>query len=578
MKKAFFIRLRGRLIRTLFLVAVLPPVFLQCRGPLSGEALERVLQVSTVDPMDKIFRETGEFLEAGAVAEVARGEHASFQVALRGAGHIVDLKATIRSFSSGSAEIGDVRTAYVGYVRVSRSTPNPSRDRLLPISGLYPDPLLEVPSVDIRAHQTQPVWITVPVPAETAPGRYRGELVLSGIIDGRKFEVAKELWIQVYDVAVGRTKLWVTNWYNASPNTFAYMNGGQPVETLSETWWRHLEIMARKMAEYRQNVAIISPLSLATYTLKDDGSYGIDFSNFDRSVEIFRDAGVLGRIEGGHIGGREGNWISNFVVSVPVVTDGNTVFRNYPISHDSASTFYRQFFPALHTHLVEKGWWDIYSQHLADEPITENWRSYVEIAQFVKSLVPDILIVEACHTRNLNNVVDIWVPQLNFLHTDYAFYVERMAAGDEVWHYTCLAPQGEYANRFIELPLIKTRILHWINYRYDVPGYLHWGFNFWRGDPFTESTDIQTESGNVLPGGDCWIVYPARDALWSSIRLEAMRDGIVDHTLLDMLEERYPEEARELARQVVYQFDRYDMSVPDFRDKRRKILELLSRN
>jgi hypothetical protein len=29
---------------------------------------------------------------------------------------------------------------------------------------------------------------------------------------------------------------------------------------------------------------------------------------------------------------------------------------------------------------------------------------------------------------------------------------------------------------------------------------------------------------------------------------------------------------------VVYQFDRYDMSVPDFRDKRRKILELLSGN
>lgn len=577
MKTSFFNH-RGSAIRALFFALMLPLAFSQCKGPLSGDELGRVLQVTTVDPMEKIFRETSQFAEAGAVADVARGEHASFQVALRAEGFIEGLKATVSTFSDGSNEIGGARTAFVGYVRVSRSTPNPSRDRLLPISGLYPDPLLEVPSVDVRAHQSQPVWVTVPVPVEAAPGRYHGELVLTGTLDGRDFEVVKELWIQVYDVVVDKTKLWVTNWFNASPGNFAYLNSGQPVEELSDTWWRHMEILARKMAEYRQNVALLSPLRLAGYTLNADGSYGIDFSNFDRAVEIFRDAGVIGRIEGGHIGGREGNWISNFVVSVPIVSGGATEFRNYPIQHDSARAFYRQFFPALHRHLVEKGWWEIYSQHLADEPIAENWQSYVDIARFVKSLVPDILIVEACHTRNLNNVVDIWVPQLNFLHTDYAFYQERMQAGDEVWHYTCLAPQGEYANRFIELPLIKTRLLHWINYRYDVPGYLHWGFNFWRGDPFTESTDIQTESGNVLPGGDCWIVYPARDAIWSSVRLEAMRDGIVDHTLLGMLGDREPELARELARQVVYQFDRYDMSVPDFRTKRKKLLEFLSTN
>ena len=55
-----------------------------------------------------------------------------------------------------------------------------------------------------------------------------------------------------------------------------------------------------------------------------------------------------------------------------------------------------------------------------------------------------------------------------------------------------------------------------------------------------------------------------------------MRDGIVDHELLSMLGEKNPEEAAELARQVVYRFDYYDMSINAFRQKRQRILTLLS--
>jgi hypothetical protein len=127
------------------------------------------------------------------------------------------------------------------------------------------------------------------------------------------------------------------------------------------------------------------------------------------------------------------------------------------------------------------------------------------------------------------------------------------------------------------LPLIKTRILHWINYRFGIPGYLHWGFDFWRGgDPYEETTSIQLESGTILPGGDAWIVYPGDSAIHSSIRLEAMRDGIVDYELLKMLEKDHPEVAAELARQVVYRFDYYDIHIGAFREKRRRILEMLS--
>ncbi|MCZ7640085.1 MAG: DUF4091 domain-containing protein [Verrucomicrobia bacterium] len=142
---------------------------------------------------------------------------------------------------------------------------------------------------------------------------------------------------------------------------------------------------------------------------------------------------------------------------------------------------------------------------------------------------------------------------------------------------TCVFPQGEYANRFIEQPLIKTRLLHWINFRYGITGYLHWGYNHWTSDsPFTHTT--RAHGGPAyLPAGDPWIVYPGKDGPLDSIRFEAMRDGIADHELLCQLGERDAALAERLARQHVQAFDRYDTDVAQFRATRRELLRSLSR-
>ena len=111
------------------------------------------------------------------------------------------------------------------------------------------------------------------------------------------------------------------------------------------------------------------------------------------------------------------------------------------------------------------------------------------------------------------------------------------------WH-----PQDEYANRFIEQPLIKTRLLHWINFRFGATGYLHWGWDFWSDNCLEETAGIIPEAGNIMPGGDAFITYPGNGKILSSIRLEAMRDGIVDYELLKMLEQRVLDQFRKLTR------------------------------
>ncbi len=246
--------------------------------------------------------------------------------------------------------------------------------------------------------------------------------------------------------------------------------------------------------------------------------------------------------------------------------------------------FYSSFLPAFLQNLKDKGWENDYVQHIADEPIDANVESYIEISKFIKNLVPDIKIIEACHTHQLENMIDIWVPQMNFLKDGMGFYSDRQTKGDEAWYYTCLAPKGEYANRFIELPLIKTRLLHWVNFKYNIPGYLHWGYNFWgtgsgistSEDPYDDASGMIVSSGNVLPGGDCWIVYPGEKTIYPSIRLEAMRDGIVDYELLKMYNAKFPEEAKELVGTTVYGFEHYDTNIGEFRKKRREILKSLS--
>jgi hypothetical protein len=148
-------------------------------------------------------------------------------------------------------------------------------------------------------------------------------------------------------------------------------------------------------------------------------------------------------------------------------------------------------------------------------------------------------------------------------------------SGKEVWFYVCWLPQGEYANRFIELPLIKTRLLHWINYKYGLNGYQHWAYNAWPTDGDVMNPNRVGVKGE-LPTGDAWIVYPKKDGFLSSIRLEAMRDGIVDYELLKMLSAKNDRLSRRISSSIVQGFDAYETDIVKFRKCRTELLQALS--
>ncbi len=532
------------------------------------------MHVWPVDPLMKVFPDAKPSQARIARAEVARGEHATLQIVVRADAPLSGLSASAAplTLAEGSAKLAARRLRFVGYVPVDRPTQTPPKDQLRKPPADYPDPLLEKERIDVPAGRAQPIWITIPVPVDSAPGLYRGALHVRARLAGQTTRATCPIEVEVFPVTVEDSRLRVTNW-------FAMHARHMEIDPKPETpeYYALLRRYARNMADHRQNVAIISPLSLARFQPGNDGKLLIDFSQFDKWVTIFQEEGVIGLIEGGHIGGRKKGWDSPLVVTIREVIDGKIRSRRVDPASAEADAFYARFFPALVRHLKAKGWLDIYTQHLADEPIASNIKSYRAMARLARKYAPELKIIEACHTKDLVGAIDVWVPQLNYLHRDFQHYRERRRAGDQVWFYTCVFPQGEYANRFIEQRLIKTRLLHWINFRYGITGYLHWGYNWWTAqDPFTHLT--RPHGGPpYLPAGDAWIVYPGKDGPLDSIRHEAMRDGIADYELLMMLKERSPALAKRLVEKHILDFDKYNTDVEAFRATRRELLEGLSK-
>lgn len=560
----------------MMIVIFISPSLLSAQS--NGDKYSDLITFTGVDALKKVLREDSYFEDYAPIADVAKGEHASFQFVIRSAKPIKQLKASVESPKFENNVLKDVKSAFLGYVKVSRFTPKESVDCIHSPSGYFPDPILEDSSLDVQRDATQPVWITINIPKNAATGLYIGKITITGMIDQQPFRLTKTFSVNVYPVVMNTPRLWVANWYWTDADNLAYLNDGKPVKIFTDKYWELVGVFAKQMKEYYQNVIWISPLALTKYTL-EKGKYRFDFAGFDRFAKIFMDAGITGRLEGAHLGGRAGDWLEGYQLYVPSLQGDSIVLKFHPMSDSVTTNFYNQFLPALMTHLKEKKWDKVYLQNIGDEPVNENASSYMELASFIKKIVPEIQLTDAIHTTKLDSTLKVWVPMINYANTDHAFFDERMKAGDEVWIYTCCVPKEEYPNRFVEMPLLKTRLLHWVNFKYGYTGYLHWGYNYWIAsngeNVFDEASGIL--GGGVLPGGDSWIVYPYKGHLLSSIRLEAMRDGIADYELLKMLETKNPDKAKELCAETVQDFTHLDISTSNFRKVRKEILNLLSK-
>jgi hypothetical protein len=181
-------------------------------------------------------------------------------------------------------------------------------------------------------------------------------------------------------------------------------------------------------------------------------------------------------------------------------------------------------------------------------------------------------------SRALVGAVDMWCPQVQAWQAEQEFFGERKAAGDRVWVYTCLRPGGPWLNRLLDQERLRQVYFGWGAAKNGWDGYLHWGLNHWKADPFEQSVVDHPQmpgTNNRLPAGDTHVVYPGEDGPWSGLRFEAHRIGMEDHVLLAQLAARDPQQTMDVIGAVFRGADDYETDVARYRTVRRQLLTAL---
>ena len=422
---------------------------------------------------------------------------------------------------SASLPTSTIGWNFVGSIPIEENTPKYRQtDLIRPAPARFPDYLTEEKEVSVEKGKYKAVFLTVKIPRNAKAGDYKGAVT----IKTGKGSKTLPLHLTVYPLTLPDERhLMVTEWYTTSK--FKQFHGIDSSD--SEQFYKMLKVYAENMVEHRQNVFRVS-INLIESSQDANGKLEFDFSRFDRWAEIFWNTGRMDLLETGFVARfGEGGWSSREIV-----------LRDFRVRKKSTNQvitvpgkeFLPQFLPAFENHLREKGWFEKTVFHIADEPSNHNVTRWREASEFIHRYAPSLKRIDAIETTHCFDRLEIWVPKLDHLAAWHNVYKKAQQQGYELWFYTVgIFQKGSYPNKTVDVPLIESRILHWLNYRFGLKGYLHWGYNHWTNDPFT------------APGkhrGDGWHVYPKKDGLINSLRWEQMRNGIQDYEYLWMLEHK----------------------------------------
>ena len=367
--------------------------------------------------------------------------------------------------------------------------------------------------------------------------------------------------IEVHDWkpdAPGLQSFGYTNWF--SPSVIAKEHD---VALWSESFWPILQEYAHLMARSGQNTFW---MKWPDFFQRQDDRWTLDEKRLDRYIRTFFDAGLV-RIEGAPIARRPGgDWSSGTLeLSIP----------GQPAESEQGLESLRDMAGQLRRFMEQRGWMDRWIQHIADEPTDVNAKAYSQLSSQLRDVIPGVPIVEATMSRELIGAVDIWCPQVHKYQQNRAFFLERQAQGDEVWTYVCLVPGGPWLNRLMDQERLRSVYFAWAAERFGVQGFLHWGLNHYKADPFEQSVvDHPAMPGttNKLPAGDTHVVFPGPKGPWSSTRLEAQRIGMEDLSALRSLRRSDPEAADAMVAQLFRGYDDWEPDVEAYRAVRATLL------
>ena len=200
------------------------------------------------------------------------------------------------------------------------------------------------------------------------------------------------------------------------------------------------------------------------------------------------------------------------------------------------TAFLQQMLPALTTKLTQLGISERTFFHISDEPRPDHMGQYMAVRKTLEPLLENFKIVDAITDYEFyeQGAVSIPIPAVDHIEP----FIKSNAK--ELWCYYCCSQSYRVPNLFFMQPSYRNRILGVLLYKFNIAGFLHWGYNFYNSlhsvypiDPY-----LVTDADGTFPSGDAFIVYPGKnDEPLASIRLMVMQESFNDLRALKLLEQ-----------------------------------------
>ncbi|MBP5312493.1 MAG: DUF4091 domain-containing protein [Clostridia bacterium] len=436
----------------------------------------------------------------------------------------------------------------------------------------YPDRLCELKTKNMRlqmkAHRTQAFRIDFFIPKDAGTG----ERTYCVTVKTDKGDLSAELTLRIHSAKLrDPAESAFGHEYFFNLELLPHKEAG--VAGFSDEWWKLLEHYADVMKELRNNTICIQPLPLlhrAGSTYKNAGEFDFRFDLFDRFAELFINKGAARDFT-----------LSAFIQSVEGKTMSALGETGDVVAYDTltkeADEYLRTFYGELNRHIEEKGWKGMFRVHIEDEPhTTEVWLHTKEILDEVApSLLPGEPLDMLESAETICDHCQWAVPRINVHDEGPEVFEKFVDRGAELWLYSCCFPEEAYfLNKFVDLPVIRSRLMEWACVNVGAKGFLHWGFNYWgKGD------SLYGFNADARFKGDGAIVYANNRSkkLDLSSRFMNMRDGLQDADLFMQIFEKGSKKAKKDAKDLLKSvcFDDFESHSDDDEAFRQAFLKLL---
>lgn len=505
-----------------------------------------MLQMKIISSLEKVFADEPLRAKEKTTFSGFENECISFQVAVCGDNATHTLSTSLKADSplASCLRIRSVRSVPVRLATLVEADDNYLRKT----PGLYPDLLRDVrpddPAGDLfpYAGQWQCFWIDVEPEGQVAPGTYPVTLTLYDKLTGADLQ-SVTAQVTILPGCLPAQTLKRTSWFHSDCLAQYYR-----VTVFSEDYWRIVENFVALAAKRGYNM-LLTPLftppldtqiggERLTVQLIDvtvtQGQYTFGFDKLRRWVAMAKRCGIR-YFEMSHLFTQ---WGAKHAPKIMAMADG-VYQRIFGWETDAVSESYahflRCFLPQLMQELKRLGIKEQTHFHISDEPNLTMMEDYKAARALVAPYVEDCTIMDALSNYEFyaSGVVTCPIPSINHLEP----FLENNVP--DLWTYYCVGQYKDVTNLFIAMPSARTRMLGVQLYRYNLAGFLQWGFNFYNSFWSTHSIDpyFSTDADGRFPAGDPQQVYPGENGQpEESLRLMVLQQAMQDLRALQWLE------------------------------------------